>query len=675
MLPQPNLEDFLWNIADLLRGPYRPPQYERVMLPLIVLRRFDCVLANTKSAVLERLEKMSDANRQSPEYLESVLCRVAGQRFYNTSKLDFQKLKADPNQIAVNLENYIDSFSKNVRDIFEYFEFRKEINVLDEANRLYQVISRFADIDLSPAAVPPEEMATIFENLIRRFNEAANETAGDHFTPRDVVDLLTDLLISPDGKLLSEPGVLKKVYDPTCGTGGLLARTRKRIKAFNPAANIFLFGQDYNRRAYAIAKSDLLIKMEGLGDRDESDIQYGNTLKEGGTGMKGADGFPDLQADYVLANPPYGVDWKSEQKEVEREHERASPDDDNPFARSRFPFGTPRVNDGSLLFLQVMLSKTYPNEPEKEHHGTRVGVVFNGSPLFSGGAGSGESEIRRQIIERDWLETIVALPEQMFYNTGIGTYIWIVTNRKEARRKGKIQLIDARDEWKAMRRSLGDKRRELTEGGIKKIIEQYGDFASAPTSKIFDGEDFGYHRLTVERPLRLRFQMTEARMLAFGERFSHLFRSVDRLAERFANDEHDDWNLIWKTCQSELKSLLPAWTTVEKKTFRDIFTVAHADASPVVKNAKDPHPFEADANLRDFENVPLSEDVAAWFAREVTPHVPDAWIDESKTKIGYEINLNRHFYQPKISEPLEVIDGLLKESENRILALLSEVTH
>ena len=362
-----NLEDFLWNLADLLRGPYRPPQYERVMLPLIVLRRFDCVLAATKPAVLERVERMSQIQRDNANYLENVLFAVTKQRFYNLSPIDFEKLKSDPNQIAIGLENYIDSFSEEVRNIFEYFEFRKEIQILDEANRLYQLIKSFADTPLSPADVSPDEMATIFENLIRRFNEAANETAGDHFTPPDVVDLLADLLIVPDGKLLSEPSVLKKIYDPTCGTGSLLARTRKRIKDHNPSAIVYLYGQDYNRRAYAIAKSDLLIKMEGTGENDQSDIRYGDTLLEGG-GTKAGDGFPGLQADYVLANPPYGVDWKAVQSDVAREHGRGE--------MGRFPFGTPRVNDGSLLFLQVMLSKTYLNDPVSGHHGTRIGVVF-----------------------------------------------------------------------------------------------------------------------------------------------------------------------------------------------------------------------------------------------------------------------------------------------------------
>ena len=666
MLSQSNLEEFIWNIADLLRGPYRPPQYERVMLPLVVLRRFDCVLASTKADVLARFERMSQAQKDNSKVLDEVLCRVSGQPFFNTSPLDFKRLTDDPGQIARNLSRYIDSFSKEVHDIFDYFEFDKEIQILDEANRLYLLISRFADIDLSPQAVPPEAMADVFENLIRRFNEAANETAGDHFTPRDVVDLLTDLLIKPDGKLLSVPGVLKKIYDPTCGTGGLLARTRKRIKTHNKSANVYLYGQDYNRRSYAIAKSDLLIKMQGLSASDASEIHYGNTLLEGGAGVKRGDGFPDLKADYILANPPYGVDWKAEQKEVLREHERGD--------RGRYPFGTPRVNDGSLLFLQVMLSKTYRNAPEDEEYGTRVGVVFNGSPLFSGGAGSGESEVRRQIIEQDWLETIVALPEQMFYNTGIGTYIWILSNRKEARRVGKIQLIDARAEWKSMRKSLGDKRREITPESIDRILAQYDAFDETATSKIFQGREFGFSRLTVERPLRLRFQMTEENRFAFVERFPHLHRAIEKLAECFVDEAHDDWNEVWARCQKQLKGTLPAWSAPEKKAFREAFTVSHPDAAPVIKNNRDPHPFEPDANLRDAENVPLGESISDFFAREVWPHVPDAWIDESKTKVGYEINFNRHFYQPKIRESLEEIDLKLKKSEARIMKLLTGVT-
>jgi type I restriction enzyme M protein len=508
--------NLIWQIADLLRGPYRPPQYERVMLPMTVLRRFDCVLAPTKAQVLGEYERLK--GKLQGEALDARLNKVAGQRFHNHSPLDFQKLKGDPNHVAQHLVSYIKGFSANVRRIFEYFEFETEIEKMREANILYLVVSKFADVDLHPDRVPNEQMGLIFENLIRRFNELANETAGDHFTPRDVIRLMVHILFINDDALLATPGTVRTLLDPACGTGGMLAEAQNYLREHHPQARLFVYGQDYNKRAFATAASDMLIKQvdhNGTGDN----IRFGDTLTE--------DQFAGQTFDYFLTNPPFGVDWKKQQKEIEREHEKRG------FA-GRFGAGLPRVNDGALLFLQHMIAKFEPVQPEKHKHGSRLAIVFSGSPLFTGGAGSGESNIRKWIIENDWLEAIIALPEQMFYNTGIGTYIWIVTNRKEARRRGKIQLIDARDLWTPggapdSKRSLGDKRRHLSAAQIEEIVRLYGRFEENERSKIFDNADFGYTRVTVERPLRLTYRMTTEAKARFLEAFPDLLDDVQAI--------------------------------------------------------------------------------------------------------------------------------------------------
>ena len=488
----------IWQIADLLRGPYRPPQYERVMLPMTVLRRFDCVLAPTKGKVLAEHEKRKA--RLTGEALDSVLDKAAGQRFHNHSPLSFEKLKGDPDHIEKHLVSYIKGFSANVRRIFDYFEFEAEIEKMRDSNILYLMISRFCDVDLHPKAVPNELMGSIFENLIRRFNEAANETAGDHFTPREVIKLMVHILFNKDSDLLATPGTVRKLLDPACGTGGMLAEAQNYLREHHAQASLFTYGQDYNKRAFATAASDMLIKEvahNGTGDN----VRFGDSFTD--------DKFAGETFDYFLTNPPFGVDWKRQQKEIQHEHDRRG-------FEGRFGAGLPRVNDGSLLFLQHMIGKFERVAPAEHKQGSRLAIVFSGSPLFTGGAGSGESDIRKWIIENDWLDAIIALPEQMFYNTGIGTYIWIVTNRKEKRRKGKIQLLDAREFFVPMRRSQGDKRRKMGEkeegepDQIGDIVRLYGQFAPNDRSKIFANADFGYRRVTVERPLRLRYQMTVA---------------------------------------------------------------------------------------------------------------------------------------------------------------------
>ena len=658
----PDHNDFanlIWQIADLLRGPYRPPQYERVMLPMTVLRRFDCVLAPTKAKVLAAYESRS--SRLVGEALESRLNGAAGQRFHNRSALDFQKLKGDPDNIERHLASYINGFSKKVRDIFEFFEFDNEIEKMREANLLYLVVSKFADVNLHPATVPNQQMGLIFENLIRRFNELANETAGDHFTPREVIRLMVSILFIEDDQLLATPGVVRTLLDPACGTGGMLAEAQNYLREHHGAARLFVYGQDYNKRAFATAASDMLMKQvdhNGGGDN----IHFGDSLTE--------DRFEGKTFDYFLTNPPFGVDWKKQRKEIRQEHDQRG--FDGPFGA-----GLPRISDGSLLFLQHMWDKREPVRPREHKHGSRLAIVFSGSPLFTGGAGSGESNIRKWIIENDWLEAIIALPEQMFYNTGIGTYVWILTNRKEKRRKDKIQLVDSRGVWTAggsqdNKRSLGDKRRHLSREQVDETVRLYGCFEENDRSKLFDNDDFGHTRVTVERPLRLRYRMTVDDKARFLDACPHLLDDVQAVDEVLGREPQRDWNAVWSRIEELLHSRKSGWKAPEKKLFRSVFTQKDPEAEPVAKSGDDG--YEPDAGLRDFENVPLKDDIDAYFEREVRPHVPDAWMDRSKDKVGYEINFNRHFYQYTPPRPLEEIDADLKRAEEKIMRLLREVT-
>ena len=702
------LANFIWSVADLLRGPYRPPQYERVMLPLTVLRRFDAVLAPTKETVLARYEGLKGKDAALIDRVLNELAKDEGGRplgFHNHSALDFQKLKGDPDNIGRHLTDYINGFSENIRKIFERFEFEKEIEKLEEANRLYQVVSEFAKIDLHPRSVDNITMGLVFEDLIRRFNESANETAGDHFTPREVIRLMVNLLLEPDTKVLTQQGVIVTICDPACGTGGMLAEAQNWIRDHNNQATVKVFGQDYNPRSYAVAASDLLIK----GHKD-SRVEFGNTLTE--------DPFTGLRFDYLLANPPFGVDWKAEKKIIDRWDDFCG-----------YKGKLPRINDGALLFLLFMMSKFQDHQPgSRDKPGSRTAIVFNGSPLFTGGAGSGESEIRRWIIERDQLEAIVALPEQMFYNTGIGTFIWIVSNRKATHRKGKIQLIDARERWSPMKRSLGDKRRYLDDEAVAAITREHGGIVQADTSRVFDNTDFGYRRVTVERPLRLRFQITPEAKDAFLRACPELLDALQVVEDKLGNEPLLDWNSAWEQVQKMFKRLpedVEGWTvgakgTAQKKIFRDCFTTVDPKAEPVLAKrhtavtvddeALFPQPisaegldrqdlhallglfsegqgrhleYEPDPALRDTENVPLKEDVVSFFLREVRPYVPDAWIDRTTLdeqdggigKVGYEINFNRVFFRYQPPRPLKEIDSELAEVEQRIMTLLGEVTN
>ena len=651
--------NLIWQIADLLRGPYRPPQYERVMLPMTVLRRFDCVLARTKPDVLAAYDRWGD--RLPGEALDARLNSAAGQRFHNHSPLDFEKLKGDPDNIALHLVSYIHSFSANVRRIFEFFEFEAEIEKMREANLLYLVVSKFCDVDLHPNRVPNEQMGHIFENLIRRFNELANETAGDHFTPREVIRLMVSILFIHDDKLLATPGTVRKLLDPACGTGGMLAEAQNYLRDHHRAAQLYVYGQDYNNRAFATAASDMLMKQvdhNGGGDN----VRFGDSFTE--------DQFKGETFDYFLTNPPFGVDWKRQKRTIQYEHDTLG-------CEGRFGAGLPRVNDGSLLFLQHLIHKFEPVRPSEHKHGSRLAIVFSGSPLFTGGAGSGESNIRKWIIENDWLEAIIALPEQMFYNTGIGTYVWLVTNRKEEQRQGKIQLLDARDLWTAggsedNKRSLGDKRRHIAAEQSEEIVKLYGRFEDGDRAKIFDNADFGYTRVTVERPLRLRYQMTLEDKARFLDACPYLLDDVQAIDKALGREPSPDWNATWERIAAVLHEHQSRWKKVEQKLFRDVFTEKDAEAEPVRKDGRE-NRYEPDPELRDFETVPLKDDVDAYFEREVRPHVPDAWMDRAKDKIGYEINFNRHFYEYTPPRPLEEIDGDLKKAEERIVRLLREV--
>jgi len=659
----PDHNDFanlIWQIADLLRGPYRPPQYERVMLPMTVLRRFDCVLAPTKAKVLAENERLKD--KLKGDALDAKLNLAAGHRFHNHSPLDFEKLKGDPDNIAQHLVSYIKGFSSNVRRIFDYFEYENEIEKMREANLLYLVVSKFCDVDLHPDRVPNEQMGLIFENLIRRFNELANETAGDHFTPREVIRLMVSILFIHDDTLLATPGAVRKLLDPACGTGGMLAEAQNYLREHHKDARLFVYGQDYNKRAFATAASDMLMKqVDHIGSDDN--IRFGDSFTD--------DQFEGDTFDYFLTNPPFGVDWKKQQKEIQREHEKIG------FA-GRFGPGLPRVNDGALLFLLHMIAKFEPVRPAEHKHGSRLAIVFSGSPLFTGGAGSGESDIRKWIVENDWLEAIIALPEQMFYNTGIGTYIWIVTNRKEKRRKGKIQLVDAREFWtpggsEESKRSLGDKRRHIRAGQIDEIVKLYGRFEDGELSRVFDNPDFGYTRVTIERPLRLRYHMTTENKARFLDACPHLLDDMQAIDELLGREPMRNWNKVWERIQDLLHQRKSRWKTAEQKLFRIVFAQKDPKAQPVAKDGRD-NGYEPDPELRDFENVPHKEDIDAYFEREVRPHVPDAWMDRTKDKVGYEINFNRYFYKYIPPRSLEDIDADLKKAEEEIMRLLREVT-
>ncbi len=602
-----SLSAFIWSVADILRGDYKQSDYGKVILPFTVLRRLDCVLEPTKAAVLAELAEKQKAGLNPDPFL----LRKAGQSFYNTSALDMRRLMGDQDHIRENLFAYVQGFSPSVRDIFERFDFATQIERLAKNGLLYQIAEKFAGIDLHPEVVDNSQMGLVFEELIRKFAEISNETAGEHFTPREVIRLMVNLIFVEDDEALTKPGVVRTIYDPAAGTGGMLSVAGEHLGVMNPKARLTMFGQELNDESYAICKADMLIK-----GQDVANIIAGNTLSD--------DGHANAKFDYMLSNPPFGVEWKKVEKEVRKEHDAQG-------FNGRFGPGLPRVSDGSMLFLMHLLSKMRP----AKDGGSRFGIVLNGSPLFTGGAGSGESEIRRYVLENDLVEAIIGLPTDMFYNTGISTYVWIVSNRKPTHRKGKVQLIDASSFWRKMRKSLGSKRKEMSEEQIADVTRLFGSFVEAqlatvldadgkevsrvvvdagdkapqapeggkvklaPLSRIFPNEAFGYRTITVERPLR-----DEKGKIVLGTK------------------------------------------------------------------GKQKGKAQADSSLRDTENAPLSEDVDAYFVREVLPHAPDAWIDTEKTKTGYEIPFNRHFYVFEPPRPLAEIDAELAEVTARIKAMI-----
>ena len=645
-----NTAAFIWSVADLLRGDYKQSDYGKVILPFTLLRRLECVLEPTREAVLEEYEKRKGLDIS----LEIFLTKKSGHSFYNTSRFTLKKLLADPANLKENLENYIADFSENARDIFERYRFNEQIETLDEANLLYQIVEKFTTIDLSPERVSNHQMGLMFEELIRRFAEASNETAGEHFTPRDIVRLTTALLFSTDDDVLTKSGIVRSLYDPTAGTGGFLTSGSEYVHELNPKAKLVTFGQELNPESYAICKADMLIKGE-----DVSNIKLGNTLSD--------DQLYDKQFDYMLSNPPFGVEWKKVQKEVTDEHKLKG-------YNGRFGPGLPRVSDGSLLFLLHLISKMRPvNEG-----GSRIGIILNGSPLFTGGAGSGESEIRRYILENDLLEAIVAMPTDMFFNTGIATYIWILSNHKSAERKGKVQLINAADFGEPMRKSLGSKRKQLSETSIEKITRIYGSFEKSKVSKIFDTKDFGYRRITVERPLQLSFYPHDALRIealkadkAFGKWSEELQKVVLAALSKMDEEKVAD--------RERFVELLDVKLTAAQLKLLQKHLGEHDDEAVLCYDKKGN--LEPNPDLRDYENVPLKEDIYDYFEREVKPHVPLAWIDEKKVDekdgkvgiVGYEIPFNRHFYEYVPPRPLEEIDAELDAVTEEIIALLQEI--
>ena len=721
----PNAE-FIWSVADLLRGDFKRSQYGRIILPFTLLRRMECVLAPTKQAVLDAYQAMGD---DTPAMLLTI---TAGQAFYNTSTMTLATL--GERGTLDNLNHYLKSFSANAYQIFDYFNFAEFAAQLNDADLLYQVVQKFRDMDLSPQTLSNHEMGLMFEELIRRFAESSNETAGEHFTPRDIVRLTTALVIMEDDKVNGQSkGIIRTIYDPTAGTGGFLSSSSEYIHSIHPTAAIRVFGQELNPESYAICKGDMLIKGQEI-----ENLKLGNTLSN--------DQLPTQTFDYMLSNPPFGVDWKKVEKAIKDEHDFKG-------MMGRFGAGLPRVSDGSLLFLLHLLSKMHTKDGET----SRIGIILNGSPLFTGGAGSGESEIRRYVLENDLLEGIIALPNDMFYNTGIATYIWILSNHKMAERKGKVLLVDASNDYNKMRKSLGNKRNVLSEEQINTLVRLYDAFTPTAQSKIFATTDFGYRRITVERPLRLSAQFTaenitslrylpslrehmEALYAKLGDKLYEAFNEckeaiqhhidkhrddlkggqvrdlqtdstwikqlrllskAQQIQQVMGENQYDDFNAFEPLLKAACKKSgikLEAW---ERKQLLDAITWKNPAAEKVIKKlyeeiaisalygVYDYHDYhdkgsynfveyEADSDLRDYENVPLDEDIETYFQREVLPHVAEAWIDSTKCDakdkqigiVGYEIPFNRHFYQYTPPRSLEAIDADLAAVSDEIMAML-----
>lgn len=672
---------FIWGIADLIRDTFKRGKYQDVILPLTVLRRIDCVLAPTRENVWATNNRL----KGKLENLDPQLRNASKYAFYNTSLYDFERLVADATNIASNLRNYIAGFSPNMREVIEKFDFDNTISKLDEAGLLFMVLERFKNVDLHPDNVDNPTMGTIFEELIRKFNEALNENPGEHFTPRDVVHLMVDLMFTGDDDRISKEGVVVTVYDPCCGSGGMLTIAKDHIlgtedhPGINPGADVHLFGQEVNPETFAICASDLFLK-DPTG-RDADNIAFDSTLSN--------DRHATRSFDYLITNPPYGKDWKRDEEDVRLEHQRG--------AAGRFGAGLPRISDGQPLFLQHMLFHMRPDE----EGGSRVAIIMNGSPLFSGDAGSGESEIRRWILENDWLEALIALPEQLFYNTGIATYVWVLTNRKAPERQGKVLLIDATSFWTPMRKSLGDKRREIPSEKAAEIVRLLAECSEGDHCKVYPTTHFGFRKIIVERPLRLNSQASPERIARFEEEkaFQNLAMSKKKDAKEREKEE-----VLGRTQQEAIKALLQSLPDTLFKNRKDFFTalseaekeaglklpaplrkavisaLSERDETAEICLDIDGNP-EPDPELRDTENVPLSESIDVFFKREVKPHVPNAWTNTSIRdhkdgdvgKVGYEINFNRYFYKYEPPRPLEEIQADIRTIEKEIVDMLGEV--
>ncbi|MEA3313935.1 MAG: class I SAM-dependent DNA methyltransferase [Caldisericota bacterium] len=659
---------FIWDLADLLRGVYKRNEYQKAILPFTVLKRFDCVLGDSKKAVLEAYNKY----RGQFENMEHVLLMAAKDKngkqlgFYNYSKYDFKTFAEDPEHIEQNLIHYLDCFSKNVQDIFENFKIKERIGELSKADLLFLLVKKFSEskIDLHPNVVSNHEMGTIYEELVRKFSEQSNEEAGDHFTPRDVVQLMTKLMFVENGVNLKKKNIIKLIYDPACGTGGMLTSCKNFIANINENVDVVLFGQELQPETFAVCKSDMLMRGEDA-----------NKIK-GPLSTLSKDQFSNMKFDYIISNPPYGTKWEQDADAVKKEAERG--------LEGRFGAGLPRINDGQLLFMQHMISKMKVKEK------SRVAVITNGSPLFTGDAGQGESNIRKWIIENNLIEAIIALPNQLFFNTGINTYIWILTNEKPYERVGKIQLINATFFFKKMRKSLGNKRNNLTKENIDKIVELYDKFEESKYSKIFDNKEFGYTKVIVERPMQLNYQVTE-------ERLENLY-SVNAFAKLAESKKKDPELKLEEKEEGKKKQeeIINALKTIEDHLYKnwDEFEVKvknvlkYFDLSPnFIKNiilALSKHDDTADyvldkkgnkspdSNLRDSEKIPLKQDIEEYFEREVKPYYSDAWMERKKDKIGYEINFTKYFYEYKPPRPLEEIEKDIKEATGEIQELLKE---
>lgn len=659
---------FIWDLADLLRGTYKRNEYQKVILPFTVLKRFDSVLADSKANVLKEHSKYKGQFDNLDLVLKSAAKDKNGRPlgFYNCSKYDFRTLLEDPEHIEQNLIHYIDNFSANVQDIFENFNIKSHISKLSKADLLFLLIKKFSEtrVDLHPDKVSNHEMGTIFEELIRKFSEQSNEEAGDHFTPREVVRLMTQLMFVVNGNLKNK-NIIKTIYDPACGTGGMLTSAENYIKEVNPKGTVVLYGQELNEEIYAICKADMLMRGE------QSDNIKGplSTLSN--------DKFPGMKFDYIISNPPYGTKWENDKSAVEEEAERGF--------TGRFGAGTPRINEGTLLFIQHMISKMKTNGEK-----SRIACITNGSPLFAGDAGSGESNIRKWIIDNDYIETIIALPDQMFYKTGINTYIWIMTNEKPQVRVGKIQLVNATSYYNKMKKSLGNKRHLLSDDDIKQITDLYSNFKENEHCKIFPKEEFGFTKVTVERPMRLNYCCSEERLenLYSLSDFKKLAESdrkklEDKLAEEEQGKEKQ------REIMDALKSIGPemykSWPTFEKKVIAALKKLdlkpnfikniilalsEHDDTAEYVLDNKGKK--QPDSNLRDTEKIKLGEDIDDYFKREVIPYYPDAWMDRSKDSIGYAINFTQYFYKYQPPRSLEEIEVDIQAVTKEILKLEKE---